>query len=277
MPINIYQTVWIILIYSFLGWCAEVAFAAVKQGKFVNRGFLNGPVCPIYGFGMLSVVTILWGVRDNIVLLFVGAVVFTSVIEFITGFLLEQLFHDKWWDYSDMKFNIKGYVCLRFSLLWGVAASFIVGVVHPLIYKLIVKFPFKLGVVLVCVLSGILIVDFVITFIEVLKLPKRMRALIDAEKALNAVSVKIGENISEGAIAVKNKDAELNERLKEKQESLHEELERKKEEYAKLIGKKNIIHSRIVGAFPNLKRGRYEDVYKRIADYRAQKNKKNKK
>ena len=92
------------VIYAFLGWCCEVIFAALKTGKFVNRGFLNGPVCPVYGFGMLLVIgmqVFLLGSSDNIFTLFAGSFVLTSAIEFLTGFVLERVFHDKWWDYSD--------------------------------------------------------------------------------------------------------------------------------------------------------------------------------
>lgn len=90
-----YEMGWIVLIYSFLGWCAEVAFAAVRHGRFVNRGFLNGPVCPIYGYGVLCVLLILEPVKSNLVLLFFGSMFFTSAIEFLVGFIMEQLFHDK--------------------------------------------------------------------------------------------------------------------------------------------------------------------------------------
>lgn len=112
-----YQMAWIVLIYSCLGWCSEVAFAALRRGVFVNRGFLNGPVCPIYGFGVLLVLLVLEPVKENLALLFFGSMVFCSLLEFIVGFAMERIFHDKWWDYSENPFNIKGYVCLEFSLM----------------------------------------------------------------------------------------------------------------------------------------------------------------
>ena len=108
-------------VYGFLGWCTEVAYAAVKQGKFVNRGFLNGPICPVYGIGVGVVVQFLTPVENNLVLLYISSTILVTAIEGITGFLLEKIFHNKWWDYSDMPFNIKGYVCLKFTILWGLA------------------------------------------------------------------------------------------------------------------------------------------------------------
>lgn len=114
-----YQLLWIFFIYAFLGWCTEVSYAALKTGRFVNRGFLNGPVCPVYGFGVVIVLWVLEPLRGNLLLLFLGSVALTSLLEWLTGFVLERLFHQRWWDYSQEPFNLGGYICLRFSIAWG--------------------------------------------------------------------------------------------------------------------------------------------------------------
>ena len=90
MPVSFYEAAWIFLVYAFLGWCTEVAYAALELKQFVNRGFLNGPVCPIYGCGVLLVVAVLTPLKENFLILFVGSFFLTSLIEFITGFLLEK-------------------------------------------------------------------------------------------------------------------------------------------------------------------------------------------
>lgn len=174
---------WIFLIYGFVGWCTEVIFAAVNSGKFVNRGFLNGPICPIYGFGILAVVRLLKPFGNNILLLFVGSVLITSGLEYITGFLLEKLFHQKWWDYSDVPFNIQGYICLKFSLLWGLACMFIVEIIHPLVIKFIHLLPSTLSTILCAVFLSAAITDFILTLINVLKLPKKLHTIIELEKS----------------------------------------------------------------------------------------------
>lgn len=263
MPQNLYQAAWIFLIYAFLGWCSEVAFAAVNKGKFVNRGFLNGPVCPIYGFGMLIVVTALWGLKGNLILLFLGSATLTTALEFVTGFVLEKFFHDKWWDYSDMPFNIKGYICLKFTVLWGLAAAFIVGAVHRFVYMLIVKMPAVPGIILLSVFAAAFITDFVITVTELAKMPKKLGALLEAEKALRAISDKIGENISGTTIAAKEKGSEIAVENKPKIDELKAEYEKKKQEFSAAFEKRNFVHRRIVKAFPNLKNGRYSAVYER--------------
>lgn len=96
----------------------------IHQRAIINRVFNTGPVCPIYGVGMLSVLVFLEGIKDNLPLLFISSVIFTYVIEFLVVFVLEKLFHEKWWDYTNEPFNIKGYICLRFSILCGLACVF---------------------------------------------------------------------------------------------------------------------------------------------------------
>lgn len=265
MPHNIYQAVWIFIIYAFLGWCSEVAFAAVNKGKFVNRGFLNGPVCPIYGVGMLIVVLCLWNLRDRPLLLFLGSALLTTALEFVTGFVLERFFHDKWWDYSDMPFNIKGYVCLKFTILWGLAASFIIGAIHRFIYMLIEKTPFVLGVILLAVFSAAFIADFTVTLTALVKLPKKLKAMAEAERALRAVSDKIGENISDTTIAAKEKGEALAEENKPRLEELKAEYEKKKKELSAML-ERNFVQRRIFKAFPNLKNGRYKAIFDRISE-----------
>lgn len=102
--------------------------------------------------------------------------VLTSALEFFIGFIMEQFFHDKWWDYSENPFNIKGYICLEFSLVWGAACVLVVDVIHPMIFKLICAIPEKLSLWLMVFFTAVLISDAVITLWNMLKLPKRLRA-----------------------------------------------------------------------------------------------------
>lgn len=288
----LYDFMWIVLIYGFLGWCGEVAFAAVKHGKFVNRGFLNGPICPIYGFGALIVTVILSPIADNVVLLFIGSVVFTSLLEFITGFVLEQLFHEKWWDYSNVRFNIKGYICLRFSMLWGVAATLIVKLVHPSIMWLVGKIPLKLGIVLLCVLIAAFTADIVFTLIGVFGLQKRMKAITEIESALRKVSDDIGEGVANTVFAAQNakktideKGGELKSAIADKNDELKatihqhnaelaESMAEKRRRLDELIAKYDKLtrsrfqHRRIINAFPNLQNGRFKTALEKIREKR---------
>ena len=119
---SLYHILAFFLIYSCLGWCVEVVYAAATTGQLVNRGFLNGPVCPIYGFGMILVLFFLTPLEDNLLLLYLGGVILPSALELVGGWALYKLYRTRWWDYTDKPFNIGGYVCLEFSLMWGVGA-----------------------------------------------------------------------------------------------------------------------------------------------------------
>ncbi len=270
MEYSFYQICWIFILYSFLGWCCEVVFAAAVDGKFVNRGFLNGPVCPIYGFGILSIVLCLEPLKDNFILLFAGSVLFTSLLEFVTGWTLERFFHQKWWDYSNTPFNIKGYICLRFSLLWGLAGVFVIDIIHPMIKALIAFIPDTAGKILLCVLLTAFAADFSITLVALLNLPKKLRFMQEFGETLHAVSDKIGENLSEGTINVIDK----NEKLKIKIEAEHPELKEKFEKH-KNMPKKNIIQKRLLNAFPDL--SKKDAGIRQLRDFFNSKIKNNKK
>ena len=208
VPYSWFQILWYFYIYGFLGWCSEVAFAAVAHGKFVNRGFVNGPICSIYGFGVMSVLLVLGPLKSSFWLLFGGSVLFTSAIEYLTGWVLEKVFHDKWWDYSKRPLNIKGYVCLEFSVLWGLACVFVVDVFQPLVAKVVDLIPKKLGWALLGTFSVLWITDNIITAMEIRKLPKKLRALQAIEDSLTAISDEIGEEIYIRASDVKDRSME---------------------------------------------------------------------
>lgn len=131
--LSVYQIFIIFIIYSFIGWSCEVLYCSLSKKKFINRGFLFGPICPIYGCGALIVFGILQPLENNLVLLFFAAMILTSVLEYFTSWILEKLFATKWWDYSNYKFNIHGRVCLLNSTLFGVLGVIAVKYVNPLV------------------------------------------------------------------------------------------------------------------------------------------------
>ena len=113
---SIYELLWLFFIYAFFGWCIEVVFCGLNEGHFINRGFLNGPVCPIYGVGGVIVVLCLTPIKDNLFLLFVGSALLTSILELITGFALDKIFHARW---CPVRKRQKPYNMLIVRLLFG--------------------------------------------------------------------------------------------------------------------------------------------------------------
>ena len=188
------------LLYSFLGWVLEVVYHVISIGKVINRGFLNGPVCPIYGFGMLAVLIILHPVSDNLVLLYVGGTVFATLIELVGGFILFKLFNMRWWDYSGEPFNLGGYICLKFSLAWGFCIIFAMKAVHPLVEMNVSLLDGILGHILVLILWIIFFADFVITILTVKELNKDLREINRIAAGIRKVSDHLTEKIGEGTI-----------------------------------------------------------------------------
>ena len=142
---TLYQILAYFLVYSCLGWCLEVVYAAATTGQIVNRGFLNGPVCPIYGFGMVIVLFVLTPFEHSTLALYIGGVILPSALELVGGWALYKLYHTRWWDYSDKPFNIGGYICLEFSLLWGVGTLVMMKAIHPTIAGLVGLVPPFIG------------------------------------------------------------------------------------------------------------------------------------
>lgn len=250
MPQNFYELVWIFIIYAFIGWCTEVAYAALTTGRFVNRGFLNGPYCPIYGCGVVIVVALLTPLKENLLILFAGSFVLTSALEYLTGFLLEKLFHNKWWDYSNKPFNLKGYVCLEFSIYWGLACTFIMSVIHPVIYKGIRLIPHVIGIVILVIVMSGFVVDCGITVATILKFNQRLRLMNELAEKIHRLSDEIGENIYENVTDVIEKSDEFIENHAELLDKIADTTEAAKDRIAdnrenmKLVISENIMETR---------------------------------
>lgn len=282
MPQTFYEVLWIFIIYAFIGWCTEVSYAALDRGIFVNRGFLNGPYCPVYGCGVLIVIVILTPLKGNLLILFLGSFLLTSVLEYITGYILEKVFRNKWWDYSDKPFNIRGYVCLKFSILWGLACTFIMLVLHPIIFRFIHIIPKILGIGILIILMTAFFADCIVTVTTILKFNKRLKVMGEIADKLKVISNEIGENIYENVseaiekrenftetheellndIAqkkdkftenVENSYQKLNNSVQQSIENRKAEYEELNKRYREMADKKIYGHDRLMKAFPGMK------------------------
>lgn len=165
--INIYniKIVFISFIfYSLIGWIIEVIDQFYRQKKFINRGFLLGPYCPVHGIGALLMLLLLSRFSNNILILFVNSVLICTVLEYLTGFLLEKIFKARWWDYSDYKFNLNGRVCLQNSLFFGLAGVIIVRFSQPFLINLISSISATSLNIICVILFLIFCFDLIISF-----------------------------------------------------------------------------------------------------------------
>ena len=277
-----YYLILYFFVYGFLGWCTEVAFAACKERKFVNRGFLNGPICPIYGIGVGIVVQFLTPYKENLVLLYIASVVMVTASEWVTGFILEKIFHNKWWDYSKMPLNLNGYVCLLFSLIWGVACVLIVDFIHPLIHKVLSWIPFPVGMTLIVVLSIVMFVDLYVTASTILKMNKHLEKMKEIAADLHRISDELGESIYQEVVEVlerkdgwklkvqeasgdfKDKIQGASGGVKDKIQGVSDEAMEKiadlKKKYKEIGGKGTQISKRLLKAFPRIESERYREA-----------------
>lgn len=235
-------------LYGFIGWCAEVAFAAVKERKFVNRGFLNGPLCPVYGIGVTVVVMLMRPFEEHLIFLYVLSAILVTVLEWLTGFLLEVLFHHKWWDYSEMPLNLNGYVCLPFSLLWGAACVFIVKVLHPLIFDAYSLLPLWVGIVILIVCGIGLIADLCVTVSGILKINRKLEKMEEIAAELHRLSDQMGENIYQNVMEGM-----------ERQEVL-------REHYAHFLEHSSQTGRRMLRAFPKMQSKFHHEIWEQLRE-----------
>lgn len=171
----------IFFIYSVLGWLIESTYVGIKQNKFTNRGFFIGPYCPIYGFGSLIIILYLEQYKNNIITVFLLAILLCSTLEYITSYLMEKLFHARWWDYSKEKFNLNGRICGKNALLFGIGGLFIIYIAQPCINKILLIINEKILLVIIIIALILCTIDTIISLKIVNKFKNTLRN-IDIKK-----------------------------------------------------------------------------------------------
>ncbi len=264
--IDFYHLMNWLIIYSFFGWVWETCYVSVKSGKFVNRGFINGPLCTIYGFGAVSVYVILRPFSDNLLYLYLGGVVVATALEYVTAVLMESIFHTSWWDYSDNKFNFQGRICLGASLGWGVFTVILFKVLHPLVESIVILYPVYVGEIGICVIGVGYVVDFAFSAAAAFRIHEKLPVIEAAmEQAKGEMLVKMHEKIASVGFAkeatlesVKERlgDVEVLKEMEQKRAAItaeiSAELQKRKEAMAAKVGHNM---QRFVKAYPNLNRG----------------------
>ena len=264
--IDFYHLMNWLIIYSFFGWVWETCYVSVKSGKFVNRGFINGPLCTIYGFGAVSVYMILRPFSDNLLYLYLGGVVVATALEYVTAVLMESIFHTSWWDYSDNKFNFQGRICLGASLGWGAFTVILFKVLHPFVESIVILYPVYVGEIGICVIGVGYVVDFAFSAAAAFRIHEKLPVIEAAmEQAKGEMIVKMHEKIASVGFAkeatlesVKERlgDVEVLKEMEQKRAAItaeiSAELQKRKEAMAAKVGHNM---QRFVKAYPNLNRG----------------------
>ena len=157
-------------IYSLLGWILETTFCLVTLGVFNKRGFLYGPVCPMYGFAAVIMIELLKNVKTNTLGKFGICMIVFTIFEYIVAVVLESLFGLRWWDYSNERFNFQGRISLPYSIAWGIVGVIFVDKIHPFVKRKINKYlkliPKNIQLLLIYIPIGIIIIDFILSILK---------------------------------------------------------------------------------------------------------------
>ena len=151
------------IIYSFLGWCMEMVVCYISTKEWVNRGFLIGPICPIYGCGCLLMILLLEKYLKDPFVLFVMAMLLCSLLEYFTSYLMEKLFKARWWDYSHKKYNINGRICLDNILAFGILGLLMMYLINPFVVKMLGYVSLNIINIVAIVIAVIFVIDNVIS------------------------------------------------------------------------------------------------------------------
>lgn len=191
MIYNTYELIWLFLIYSFLGWMLETILAATEQRRFVNRGLINGPLCTIYGVPI--VILTIFGQELPLFWLFLGAMIVATVTEWISGHMIERFYHERWWDYSNVKWNLDGYICLPASLVWGGLGTISMRWGNGLLIRLYGFLPEGIGHLLVWILAGMLVLDVTATIFALSGIGRSTQKWEAVDSWFTSISLRIGQ------------------------------------------------------------------------------------
>lgn len=184
-------------IFSFLGWVMEVTLTLITDKKFVNRGFLLGPCCPIYGCGCILLNLLLQNYVNNIIVLFILTMFTCSLLEYITSFLMEKIFKLRWWDYSQMRFNLNGRICLEGFFIFGFFSVTAVKNVQPHLTHMLIQYDYIPMVIASTVCITLFTSDLITTFVEATHLAKKLETVSqDLKKFADELELDIHNDIT---------------------------------------------------------------------------------
>jgi uncharacterized membrane protein len=279
-------------IYSFIGWIYESCYVSILNRKWVNRGFLNGPIIPLYGAGASIIYITFWHYRDDFLFVFFGGMLLATMLEYITSLIMEILLHAKWWDYCDKKFNLNGRICLSASLLWGALSICMIEFLQPIVNRWIAHLPRITAIYFGYFIFAIFAGDFAVTVVNTLQLDKMLGELqrlrmeiidyVDSIKIYEAKEewknkrnlFKIPDVVEHIKVLIDENKDRLIENNKNREgfelKSFRLEIEKNLKEYVgrfqRKTSKTSFIQKRLLNAFPNMHSVRRDDALKDLRD-----------
>ena len=186
-----YQWLSFFYIYCFFGWIFESTYVSLKQHRFVNRGFLRLPMLPLYGTGAVMMLWVSLPFKSSLVMVYISGVIGATILEYVTGWGMERLFKMKYWDYSNQRFNLNGYICLTSSVAWGFLTIFLTEVIHKPIERWVLHVPTMIGIPCLSVITVVFIIDTAESVRTALDLAKVLDAMTKMKAELDDVQVQL--------------------------------------------------------------------------------------
>ena len=276
MLIEIEKYIILFFIYSFAGWVMESVGDSIKKKRFVNRGFLIGPYCPIYGTGVVLITILLKKYADDIWVTFFMSVVICGTLEYLTSYFMEKIFNARWWDYSNKKFNINGRICLETLVPFGIAGTFIIYIANPFLLKYINMIPQTVMNVLIIAFLVVYFIDVIVSFKIILNLKEMSKEFKDNTVEISDRVKKIIKKKYRGYRRLVHAFPKIKETVVySKWEEMKKKIEESKEEIAnKIDNSKQELRNKIDSSKTEIKM-KIQDTKNKNQTTKEEKNKEN--
>jgi len=249
-------------IYCFIGWCFESTYVSIKKKHFVNRGFLPLPMLPIYGFGAIILLLVSIPVENNYLLMFVLGMAAATLLEYVTGAVMEALFKVKYWDYSSQKYNYKGYICLSSSITWGAFSIVLTKVIHRSIENVVLTMDQNINIIITIVV----LIIFASNVVVAVRAAWDIRVVIEKMTLLKKELVEIEEYLRQVGQDGKQKIEEFKDNIKE--QGFIKRIGELKEEYIRISDRIDFRKSSLIKGNPSASsrhfREAFEDLKKKF-------------
>lgn len=265
------QWVFFFYFYCFFGWCFESAYVSLKKRRLVNRGFIRGPLLPLYGSGAIMMLVVSMPFQDSLILTYIAGCIGATVLEYVTGVTMEALFKVRYWDYSNQKFNFQGHICLGSTLAWGGLTILMTHVIHRPIEQLVFSIPGGILTGVTFVITCAFAADFAVSFKAALdlrdvlmKMEQAREELERMQRRLDVIAAVADEAFTNARKESKERLDDLQERLSEKQEKIQERLaERQEEIQNRFAERQEEIQNRLAEHYEDLQDKREENRIRR--------------
>lgn len=265
-----YQWLTFFYFYCLFGWLFESTYVSLRKRHFVNRGFLRLPMLPIYGTGAVMMLWVSIPFRESLFLTWLSGAIGATVLEYVTGAAMEQLFKVRYWDYSDQKFNLHGYICLSSSIAWGFLTILMTHLVHKPVERMLLRIPTVIDVIFVLSVSAVFIYDTVICTREAFAFGQSLEALKKLRQELESIQVQRSLFKMEAEEYLEGAKEELKDRLEERYDQLPETTKAQiaglRERISAIHAKRSRFSRHILLSNPTATSKRFEKEFRELLD-----------